>query len=302
MLAVGDGHSVWWETWGSDRGTPVVFVHGGPGGGCSPGHRELFDPDRYRVVFFDQRGCGLSTPSAAEPDADLSTNTTQHLISDMEAIRQLLSIDSWAVYGLSWGTTLGLAYAESHVDRVSGVMLGLVGLSTPREVKWITEGVARIFAPQWERFAGFVPESLRGLPLVDAYARLLFDPDPNVQANAAREWCRWEDTHMGLAPGAGPRLQMESPRFQLQFARLVTHYWSNGAFLGETELMDNAHLLDGVPGVLVHGRYDVSSPIETPWRLSQRWESAELVVIDDAGHGGGSLADAFSAGLDKVTS
>lgn len=302
MLDVGAGQSVYWETWGNDEGVPVVFVHGGPGGGCWPGHRELFDPDRYRVVFFDQRGCGRSTPSAAEPNADLSTNTTQHLIADMEAIRELHSIERWAVYGLSWGTTLGLAYAEAHVEHVTGVMLGLVGLTTKREVQWITEGVARIFAPEWERFAGFVPEALRDLPLVEAYARLLFDPDPGIRAGAALEWCRWEDAHMSLAPGAGPRLQLEDPEFQLQFARLVTHYWSNGAFLGETELMDNAHLLNGVPGVLVHGRYDVSGPIEAPWRLSQRWETAELVVVDDAGHGGGSLADAFTAGLATVTS
>jgi proline iminopeptidase len=181
-------------------------------------------------------------------------------------------------------------------------MLGLVGLTTRREVHWITEGVARIFAPEWERFAGFVPETLRHLPLVEAYARLLFDPDPTMRARAAHEWCQWEDAHMGLAPGAGPRLQLEDPDFQLQFARLVTHYWANAAFLGETELMDNAHRLNGVPGVLVHGRYDVSGPIETPWRLSQRWETAELVVVDDAGHGGGSLAHAFTEGLVAVTS
>lgn len=302
MLEVGEGHSVYWETWGNDAGIPVVFVHGGPGGGCSPGHRELFDPDRYRVVFFDQRGCGRSTPSAAEPDADLSTNTTHRLIADIEAIRDLVSVERWAVFGLSWGTTLGLAYAESHTDRVSGVMLGLVGLTTRREVQWITEGVARIFAPEWERFAGFVPDFLRELPLVEAYAKLLFDPDPDVNAAAAHEWCRWEDAHMGLAPGAGPRLHLESPHFQLEFARLVTHYWANGAFLGDTELMDNVHRLNGVPGVLVHGRYDVSSPIQTPWLMAKTWKTAELVVVDDAGHGGGSLAEAFGDGLAKVTS
>jgi proline iminopeptidase len=301
LLPVGDGHEVYWETWGNPAGTPVVFVHGGPGGECVPGHRELFDPDRYNVVFFDQRGCGRSRPLAGEVDADLSANTTHHLIRDMEMIREHVGIDRWAVYGLSWGTTLGLAYAEAHPDRVIGVMLGLVGLTTKREVAWITEGVARIFAPEWERFASFVPAELSDLPLVEAYARMLFDPDPEVCAAAADEWCRWEDTHMGLAPGAGPRLQNEAPSYKLQFARLVTHYWSNGAFLGETELIDNAPRLDGIPGVLVHGRYDVSSPIETPWRLSQAWGTADLVVVDDAGHGGGSLADAFTAGLERVT-
>lgn len=297
---VGDGHRVFWETYGNPDGTPVVFLHGGPGGGCSPGHRNLFDPDRYHVLFFDQRGCGRSRPLASEPDADLSTNTTHHLIGDIELLREQLNIEKWVVYGLSWGTTLGLAYAEAHPERVSGIMLGLIGLSTPREVHWITEGVARIFAPQWERFASFVPVELADLPLVEAYNQLLFDPDPEVCAAAAHEWCIWEDTHMGLAPDSGPRLQLEDPEFKLGFARLVTHYWSNGAFLGDTELMDKAPSLNGIPGVLVHGRYDVSSPIETPWRLSLAWETAELVVVDDAGHGGGSLMDAFSAGLDAV--
>lgn len=261
----------------------------------------MFDPDRYHVLFFDQRGCGKSRPLAREADADLSANTTHHLIRDMERIRQHLDIEKWAVHGLSWGTTLGLAYAETHPDRVIGIMLGLVGLSTRREVAWITEGVARIFAPEWERFASFVPAELADLRLVEAYARLVFDPDPDVRAAAAHEWCIWEDTHMGLAPGAGPRLQLEDPGFKLEFARLVTHYWSNAAFLGETELIDNAPRLNGIPGVLVHGRYDVSSPIETPWRLSRAWETSELVVVDDAGHGGGSMMEAFSSGLERVT-
>jgi proline iminopeptidase len=300
LLDVGDGHQVFWETYGSPDGIPVVFLHGGPGGGCSPGHRELFDPDRYRVLFFDQRGCGRSRPLASDPDADLSNNTTHHLIRDIELLREQLNIEKWVVYGLSWGTTLGLAYAEAHAERVTGVMLGLVGLSTPREVHWITEGVARIFAPEWERFASFVPVELADLPLVEAYNHLLFDPDPEVCAAAAHEWCIWEDTHMGLAPDSGPRLQLEDTEFKLGFARLVTHYWSNGAFLGDTELMDEAPSLNGIPGALIHGRYDVSSPIETPWRLSRAWETAELVVVDDAGHGGDSLMEAFAAGLDRV--
>lgn len=300
-LEVDAGQSIYWESWGNEGGAPVVFLHGGPGGGCSPGHRELFDPDRYRVVFFDQRGCGRSTPSAAEPDADLSHNTTHHLMADIEAIRSLLSIDRWVVYGLSWGTTLGLAYAEHHPEHVTGVMLGLVGLSTSSEVDWITNGVGRIFYPEWRRFADFVPEELRHLRLVDAYAQLLFHRDPGMRDAAALEWCRWEDAHMGLAPDAGPRLQLEDPSFRLQFARLVTHYWRNAAFLGETELLDNAHVLDGIPGVLVHGRYDVSSPIRAPWLLAEAWQTAELVVVDDAGHGGGSLMRAFGEGLAAVT-
>lgn len=300
LLEVGEGHQIFWETYGSPGAMPVVFLHGGPGGGCTPGHRSLFDADRHHVLFFDQRGCGRSRPLACEPDADLSANTTHHLIRDIETLREFLGFEDWVVYGLSWGSTLGLAYAETHPDRVTGVVLGLVGLTTPREVEWITEGVARIFAPAWERFASFVPEDLNHLPLVKAYARLLFDPDPDMRAAAAREWCIWEDAHMGFAADAGPRLQAADPDFQLQFSRLVTHYWDNGAFLGPTELMDNAHRLNGTPGVLVHGRYDVSSPIETPWRLSQAWETAELMVVDDSGHGGGSMTHALIEALNRV--
>lgn len=301
VVDVGEGHQVYWESHGDGDGAPVVFLHGGPGAGCSPGHLDLFDLDRYRVIFFDQRGCGRSRPLASEPDADLSANTTHHLIRDIELLRELMGIEQWTVLGLSWGSTLGLAYAETHPDRVTAVVLGLVGLTTPREVHWITEGVARIFAPEWERFASFVPEDLSQLPLVEAYYRLLFDPDPDLRAAAAGEWCIWEDTHMGFAPDAGPRLQNADPDFQLQFARLVTHYWSNGAFLGPTELMDNAHRLNGTPGVLVHGRLDVSSPIETPWRLSRAWETAELMIVEDSGHGGGSMTDALIEALHRVT-
>jgi len=301
-LDAGDGHEVYWETWGNPGGTPVVFLHGGPGGGCSPNHRRMFDPHRYHVMFFDQRGCGRSTPRAREPAADLTHNTTHHLIDDIERLRDLMGVERWAVLGVSWGTTLGLAYAETHPDRVSGVVLALVGLTTKREVEWITEGVARIFAPEWERFASFVPDRFRDLPLVEAYARLLFDPDPEVRFEAAKNWCLWEDTHMGLAPDSTARLSLEHPEFQLEFARLVTHYWSNGAFLGETELMDGAGRLNGIPGVLIHGRLDVSSPIETPWLLAKTWETAQLVVVDDAGHGGGSMTQRISDALLQVTS
>lgn len=300
-IETGDGNSVYWETWGNPAGVPIVFVHGGPGSGCTPGHRNFFDPTQHHVIFFDQRGCGRSRPLAADDDSSLHSNTTQNLISDIENIRMHLEIDTWTVLGVSWGTTLGLAYAQAHPDRVSGVILVAVGLTTRREVRWITEGVGRLFAPQWERFSSFVPDDLADLPLIDAYAALLADPDPDVRLQAAREWCLWEDAHVSMAPGATPSLQHEDAGFQLNFARLVTHYWSNGAFLGETELMDNAHVLDDTPGFLIHGKYDVSSPIETPWRLSREWKSAELMVVEDSGHGGGSMLEISRDALARVT-
>jgi len=287
MLDTSDGHQVYWECCGNPDGKPALYLHGGPGSGASPGQRRFFDPDAYRVVLFDQRGSGRSRPLASEPDADLSTNTTAHLIADIEALRQLHEVESWTVLGLSWGTTLALAYAQTHPQRVNALVLGLMTTTSRREVEWITEDVGRIFPREWDRFAAAVPDSLRHLPLVDAYARLLFDADPAVRDHAAREWCAWEDAHVSLAPGHQPNPRYDDPEFRLRFARLVTHYWRHAAFLEEDQLLRDAASLNGIPGVLIHGRYDVSSPLETAVRLSQRWTTSQLHVLEDSGHGDG---------------
>jgi proline iminopeptidase len=287
MLDVGDGHQVYWECCGNPAGKPAVYLHGGPGSGFSPGQRRFFDPDAYRAVLFDQRGSGRSRPLASEPNVDLRTNTTAHLIADIEALRQLHHVERWTVVGLSWGTTLALAYAQAYPERVDSVVLGLVTTTSRREVEWITQDVGRIFPQEWDRFAAAVPDNLRHLPLVSAYAALLADPDPAVHEPAAREWCLWEDTHVSLAPGHRPNPRYEDPEFRLRFARLVTHYWSNAAFLGEDQLLQNVATLNGIPGILIHGRYDVSSPLVTAWRLSQSWSTSRLHVLGDAGHGDG---------------
>jgi proline iminopeptidase len=300
MLEVGDGHRVYWECCGNPNGKPALYLHGGPGSGFSPGQRRFFDPDVYRVVLFDQRSSGRSRPLASDPDADLRTNTTAHLIADIEALRELHGVDRWTILGLSWGTTLAQAYAHAHPGRVRALVLGLVTTTSRREVEWITRDVGRIFPREWDRFAAAVPERLRDLPLVDAYATLLFDPDPAVRAHAARAWCAWEDTHVSLTPGHQPNPRYEDPEFRLRFARLVTHYWRHAAFLGEDQLLREAAALNGIPGALIHGRYDVSSPLEVPWRLSQRWTTSRLQVLDDAGHGGGdSLLLAIISALNE---
>ena len=291
MLDVGDGHRVYWECCGNPDGRPAIYLHGGPGSGCTPGQRRFFDEDAYRVVLFDQRGSGRSRPLASDPDADLSTNTTAHLIADIEALRELHGVESWTVVGMSWGTTLGLAYAQAHPQRVNGMVLALVTTTSHREVEWITRDVGRIFPQEWDRFSAAVPDTLRHLPLVDAYGTLLLDADPAVSERAAREWCAWEDVHVSLAIGHRPDPRYEDPEFRLRFARLVTHYWRNAAFLDEEQLLRDASTLDGIPGILIHGRYDVSSPLETAWRLSQNWTTSRLHVLDDSGHGG----DAFTA-------
>lgn len=302
MLDVGDGQRVYWECSGNPNGIPVLYLHGGPGAGCTPGSRRFFHAQTHRAVLFDQRGCGRSTPVASESDADLSTNTTQHLINDIEQLRELLEIERWTLLGASWGTTLALAYAQTHPHRVTALVLALVTTTSRREVQWITEGVGRIFPREWERFAGAIPPRLHDRPLVDAYATMLFDPDPAVRKRAAREWCIWEDAHVSLAPNHRPDPRFEDAAFRLCFARLVTHYWKNAAFLDDEQLIRNASILNGIPGELIHGRYDVSSPLDTAWRLSKKWVTSRLRVLDDAGHGGSeSFGDAIADALYRYT-
>lgn len=287
MLDVGDGHQIYWECCGNPVGKPALFLHGGPGSGCSSGQRRFFDPDLYRAVLFDQRGCGRSRPLASEPSVDLAANTTTHLIADIELLRLTLGVDRWTILGLSWGTTLGLAYAQAHLQRVNAMVLGFVTTTSRSEVRWITEDVGRIFPEEWDRFARAVPNHLRHLPLVDAYAILLGDHDPTMRDYAARSWCTWEDAHVSLTPGMMPSPHFDDPEFRLGFARLVTHYWRHAAFLEEDQLIRDASRLNGIPGVLIHGRYDVSGPLVTAWKLHNQWATSRLHVLDDAGHGGG---------------
>jgi proline iminopeptidase len=302
MLDVGDGHEIYWECCGNPDGKPAVYLHGGPGSGFSPGQRRFFDPQAYRAVLFDQRGSKRSRPLASDPDADLSVNTTQHLITDIETLREHFGIERWTtILGLSWGTTLALAYAQTHPQRVKSLVLGLVTTTSRREVEWITQDCGRIFPREWDRFAGHAPERLRHLRLVDAYAELLFDPDPAVRQQAALEWCTWEDAHMSLTPGRGPGLKDEGREFQLRFARLVTHYWRHAAFLEEEQLIRDVAILNGIPGALIHGVYDVSGPLVTAWRLHQGWSTSELTVLEDAGHGGDSLLPAVVGALNRFS-
>jgi proline iminopeptidase len=284
LLEAGDGQLVYWEACGNPDGKPAVVLHGGPGSGCNPGMRRLFDPGAYRVVLFDQRGCGRSRPNAADPATDLSVNTTHHLLGDIERLRRHLGVERWLVFGGSWGTTLGLAYAERHPDRVTEVVLVGIGTTRRHEVDWLTRRVGRLFPEQWARFRDGVPAADRDGDLAEAYARLLADPDPAVRERAARDWCRWEDSHVSVRPDHRPDPRYDDPVFRMTFARLVTHYWRHAAFLEDGALLAGAGRLAGIPGVLVHGRLDVSSPLDIAWELARAWPDAELVVLDEAGH------------------
>ncbi|MER6949456.1 prolyl aminopeptidase [Nonomuraea sp. NPDC000554] len=304
VLDVGDGNRVYWEVSGNPRGKPAVVVHGGPGSGASPGARRFFDRDAYRIVQFDQRGCGRSTPHAADPATDLGVNTTHHLVADMELLREHLGVERWQLFGGSWGTTLGLAYAVRHPERVSEVIMSGIATTTRREVDWITRGVGRIFPEEWARFRDGVPEADRDGSLVAAYSRLLEGPGPDVREQAARDWCTWEDAHVAVHAGRRSDPRYDDPRFRLMFARLVTHYWRHAAWLEDGELLRGVEGLGDVPGVLVHGRIDVSSPLETAWELAARWPGCELVVVEGAGHSAREpgMADALLAATDRFAS
>ncbi|MFI0417680.1 prolyl aminopeptidase [Spongiactinospora sp. 9N601] len=300
MLDVGDGNHIYWEICGNPDGKPAVALHGGPGSGCTPGWRRYFDPAVYRLVLFDQRGCGRSTPLVSDPSVSLEHNTTHHLLADIEALRRHLGIAEWLVFGGSWGATLGLAYAERHPERVSELVLFSVTNTSRREVEWITRDMGRIFPEEWARFRDAVPPEDRDGNLAAAYAKLLGDPDPAVREKAARDWCAWEDTHVATTRDYRPDPRYQDPEFRMVFARLVTHYWANAAWLEEGVLVREAGRLAGTPGVLVHGRMDVSGPPDIAWQVARRWPDAKLMLIDEAGHGTGhsGMAEALLDAID----
>ncbi|MGB6520651.1 MAG: prolyl aminopeptidase [Candidatus Cybelea sp.] len=300
LLEVGESQEIYWESSGNPNGRPIVYLHGGPGSGCSPRNRALFDPEIYRIVLMDQRGCGRSRP-LVENAVDLEANTTQHLIADLELLRRHLNVDRWVVVGASWGSTLALAYAQAHPNRVTAIVLASVTTTSRREVEWITHGVGRIFPRQWERFAAVAQgDPDLELQLSAVYNALLFSDDAAARERAAREWCAWEDAHVSLTPGYAPNPRFKDPAFRLLFARLVTHYWKHAAFLDEDRLIGNVSALEGIPGVLIHGRYDVSGPLESAWRLHKNWRGSELHVVEDGGHGGGSMPAILIATLNRL--
>lgn len=288
LLDVGDGNLVYWEAGGDPAGRPVLLVHGGPGS-PSPGLTRYFDPARFRVVNFDQRGCGRSTPHAADPATDMRPNTTEHLIADMERLREHLGIDRWLLFGGSWGSTLILAYAVRYPHRVSAVVL--IGVTTSRraEIDWLYRGVGRFLPEQWENFRDGVPPADRtDLPAILAgYARLMDDPDPAVRTRAATSWTTWEDAVIGHETNGKPDSYSDQlPDDMAAMVRICAHYFSNGMYLDDESILRRAHRLAGIPGVLIHGRLDLSSPLDTAWRLTRSWPEADLVVVDDAGHTG----------------
>lgn len=286
-LDVGDDQRIYWEASGNPKGRPAVCLHGGPGATSTPGRRRSFDPSAYNIVQFDQRGAGRSTPHAGDLATDLTTNTTHHLVADMEKIREHLGIDRWLVWGASWGTALALAYAERYPERVTEIVLVSLALTRSRDVRWFAHDAGRFFPAEWERFRAGVPEADRNADLVAAYNRLLNEhTDPVVRVRASRDWCAWEDALLSLDRGyVVPNPCWADERFRIGFARLVTHYFSNAAFLEDDQLLRDAHRLKGIPGAIIHGRLDIQGPPDAAWELARRWPDAELVLLD-TGHTG----------------
>ena len=296
-LDVGDGHSLHYEQVGRPDGTPIVYLHGGPGSGCGPGTPCNFDPALHRAVLFDQRAAGRSTPHASAEGVHWASIDMDHHVADIEQLRLHLGIESWVVFGLSWGSVLGLTYAERHPERVRAVVVGAVSTGTAADIDWLTVQAGRFFPEEWHAFREFVPERLRRLRLVDAYNELLMDDEPDVRESAARAWCRWEDAHVATTPGAMPNPRYEDAAFRLGFARQVTHCWRNDSWLADDEIVRKADRLAGIPGRLIHGRLDVSSPLDAPWRIHRAWPGSELVIVDDEGHGGDSMASLWRQAL-----
>lgn len=278
-LDVGDGHVLYYERSGKRGAKPAVFLHGGPGGGISPSHRRLFHPERYDVLLFDQRGCGRSTPHAG-----LDANTTWHLVADMEQLRSLMGVEKWLVFGGSWGSALGLAYAQAHPQRVSELVLRGIFTVRRSELDWYYQfGASEVHPEKWADFLAPIPPDERG-DLRAAYRKRLTSEDEAVRLEAARAWTLWEGRTLTLLPDANVTSGFEDPHFALAFARIENHYFVHGGWLEEGQLIRNADRLRGIPGTIVQGRYDMACPARTAYELHKAWPEAEFHLVEGAGH------------------
>ncbi|WP_024326671.1 prolyl aminopeptidase [Thioalkalivibrio sp. AKL19] len=278
-LKVGDGHELYFEECGNPEGIPLVFLHGGPGSGCESWHRRFYDPEHYRIVLFDQRGCGRSTPHAS-----LEANTTWHGVADIERLREHLGIERWAVFGGSWGSTLGLAYAQRHPERVLGLVLRGIFLCRPQDIQWFYQsGADRLFPEAWTEYQSVIPEAERD-DMVAAYYRRLTSDDRTVREAAARAWSGWEGRTSCLVPNDHVIAHFEDPDVAVSLARLECHYFLHDTFLEPDQLLRDAGRLSGIPGTLVHGRYDVVCPVNQAVALHHAWPEAQLEIVPDAGH------------------
>ena len=279
MLDVGDGHQVYWERIGTRGAKPAVFLHGGPGGGCNATQRRVFDPAKYDAILFDQRGCGRSRPHAS-----LEANTTWHLVADIERLREMMGVDKWLVFGGSWGSTLALAYAEKHPERVSELVLRGIFALRKWELAWYYQyGASLIHPEKFEQFVKPIPEAERG-DLISAFRRRLVSDDRATRLEAAKAWSVWEGSTITLLPDPGMQAAFSADDFAVAFARIENHYFVHEGWMEDGQLIRDAHRLRGIPGVIVHGRYDMATPLQNAWDLHKAWPEAEFHIVEGAGH------------------
>jgi proline iminopeptidase len=281
MLDVGDGHSLYWELCGNPEGKPVVFLHGGPGAGISEGHRRQFNPDKYNILLFDQRGSGQSTPHAS-----LDNNTTWDLVGDVEKLRAMVGVEKWQVFGGSWGSTLALAYAQTHPDRVTELVLRGVFLFQQYELDWMYKegGASQLYPDKWDEFVSVIPEAERGGDLIAAFAKRLTGSDRVEQLRAAKAWSKWEGDIVTLLPHPEVIEEFTGDEKAIAIARIENHYMANNGWLEEGQLLEGAEKLKGIPGVIVQGRHDCCTPPIAAWQLKKAWPEVELNIIPDGGH------------------
>ena len=280
-LDVGDGHSLYWELCGNPDGKPVVFLHGGPGGASSPDHRRQFDPDKYKILVFDQRGCGKSTPFAS-----LDNNTTWDLVEDIEKLRtQVAGVEKWQAFGGSWGSTLAIAYAETHPERVTELVLRGIFLFQQYELDWLYAegGASSLYPDKWDEFVAPIPEAERG-DLLQAYRKRLTSENMDEQVAAAKAFAAWEGNVVTLLPNPEVMEEFTDPKKAVAIARIENHYMINKGWLGETQLLDGANKLKGIPGIIVQGRHDCCTPPRAAWALKQAWPEVDLQIVPDGGH------------------
>jgi len=303
-LPVGDGHELYWEEAGNPAGVPALILHGGPGSGFSESMRRVFDPDRYRIIGFDQRGAKRSRPSAAEAGADLSTNTTWHLVDDIERLREFFGVERWVLFGMSWGTTLGLAYAETHPDKVAAMAFAGVTTTRAEEIDWLYRGLAPLFPEEWQNFVAYAPPDTPETGLITAYNDMMLASDAGVRDEAARRFHDWDNVSVSVTRAAGRPSDGVPIERMLSRGRIVTHYFRHLGWLEPGQILHDAGRIRHIPTVLVQGRLDLQGPLKTAWELKQAFPECELRIIEGAGHSSSDagMTEALVAAFDRFAS
>lgn len=298
FLQISDTEKVYWETTGSPTGIPVLFLHGGPGAGLNSGYKKHFDPNSHYIIGMDQRGCGRSTPLACENLKNLNDNNTQNLIKDIESLRCLLEVESMMIVGISFGTFLAISYAQQHPQRVNSMVLGAITSLSKQDINWITNDISKIFPVEWQQLSNAVATNNQ-TKLIESYYTSITHSNSTVRNQTALAWCEWEDTHVSIVPGSKPYLSTKSLSFQLNFSTLVLHYWVNYGFHINDNFFKNIIRISHIPAVLIHGRMDISSPLDSVYKVHKNWSNSHLIIVVDEGHGGPKMISKINESIEN---